>query len=138
LKFRSNPDRAIPKEQDMAIPADRKYSGARQWALAGSDGAIAVGITHHAQDLPGDLVLVESQAMGHKLKMGEQRGVVESVKPASDVYAIISGEVPAVNGEPDTARRKSTRMLTRPGYSNSNPPINPNWRGCWTPKLIKS
>jgi glycine cleavage system H protein len=90
----------------MAIPADRRYSETHQWARAGSDGTVAIGITHHAQDLLGDLVFVESPAMGRKLKMGEQCGVVESVKSVSDIYAPISGEVSAVNGDLDTAPEK--------------------------------
>ena len=90
----------------MAIPADRRYSDAHQWALPGSDGIITVGITDHAQELLGDLVFVESPAVGRKLKMGEQCGVVESVKSASDIYAPVSGEVVAVNGELDTAPEK--------------------------------
>ena len=88
------------------IPADRKYSDNHQWAQSGSDGVITVGITHHAQDLLGDLVFVEPPDVGRKLKMGEQCGVVESVKSASDIYSPVSGEVSAVNGELDTAPEK--------------------------------
>ena len=90
----------------MAIPADRRYSETHQWARADSDGDITVGITHHAQDLLGDLVFVASPAISRKLKTGEQCGVVESVKSASDIYAPISGEVSAVNSDLDTAPEK--------------------------------
>jgi glycine cleavage system H protein len=90
----------------MAIPADRRYSETHQWARADSTGAIAVGITHHAQELLGDLVFVESPAIGRKLKMAEQCGVVESVKSVSDIYAPVSGEVSAVNSELDTTPEK--------------------------------
>jgi glycine cleavage system H protein len=90
----------------MTIPVDRRYSETHQWALAGSDGVISVGITHHAQDLLGDMVFVESPPIGRKLKMGEQCGVVESVKSASDIYAPVSGDVTAVNGELNTAPEK--------------------------------
>jgi glycine cleavage system H protein len=99
-------DRTQCKEQDMGIPADRRYSETHQWALAGNDGAVAVGITHHAQDLLGDMVFVESPAIGRRLKMGEQCGVVESVKSASDIYAPMSGAVSAVNGDLNTAPEK--------------------------------
>ena len=90
----------------MSSPADRKYSATHQWARVGEDGAVAVGITHHAQELLGDLVFVESPAKGRRLRMGEQCGVVESVKSASDIYAPISGEVYAVNAVLDTAPEK--------------------------------
>ena len=94
------------------IPADRRYSDNHQWAQSGSDGVITVGITHHAQDLLGDLVFVEPPALGRKLKMGEQCGVVESVKSASDIYAPVSGEVTGVNGDLDIAPEK----INQDGY----------------------
>jgi len=90
----------------MDIPADRRYSQTHQWARLGSDGSVAVGITHHAQDLLGDMVFVESPPVGRKLKTGEQCGVVESVKSASDIYAPLSGEVSAINRDLDTAPEK--------------------------------
>jgi len=90
----------------MAIPADRRYSESHQWARTDSGGAVTVGITHHAQDLLGDLVFVEGPAHGRKPKMGEQCGVVESVKSASDIYSPVSGEVSAVNGDLDAAPEK--------------------------------
>jgi glycine cleavage system H protein len=90
----------------VTIPADRRYSETHQWARAGSDDAVAVGITHHAQDLLGDLVFVENPAIGRNLKMGEQCGVVESVKSVCDIYAPVSGEVSAVNGDLGTAPEK--------------------------------
>lgn len=62
------------------------------------DGDVgAVGITDYAQCQLGDVVFVELPAVGKQTKPGEQAGVVESVKAASDVYAPISGEVVEVN-----------------------------------------
>jgi len=90
----------------MTIPGDRRYSESHQWARADVDGAILVGITDHAQGLLGDLVFVESPAVARNLKMGEQCGVVESVKSASDIYAAVSGAVSAVNIDLDTAPEK--------------------------------
>jgi len=74
--------------------------------MTGTDGVVAVGITHHAQDLLGDMVFVESPAVGRELKKGEQCGIVESVKSASDIYAPVSGVVSAVNSEIATAPEK--------------------------------
>jgi len=90
----------------MSIPANLKYTDSHEWARPESDGSVTVGITHHAQDLLGDLVFVENPAVGRKLKKGEECGVVESVKAASDIYAPISGEVVAVNGDLETAPEK--------------------------------
>ena len=81
----------------MSIPADLKYTKSHEWAKVEADGTVTVGITHHAQDLLGDMVFVENPTVGRKLTQGEECAVVESVKAASDVYAPIAGEVVAVN-----------------------------------------
>ena len=63
------------------------------------DGDVgAVGITDYAQKQLGDVVFVELPEVGKQTKPGEQAGVVESVKAASDVFAPIAGEVLEVNG----------------------------------------
>lgn len=90
----------------MSIPADLRYSDSHEWARLEPDGNVSIGITHHAQDLLGDLVFVENPAVGRTLKKGEECGVVESVKAASDIYAPISGEVVAVNPELESAPEK--------------------------------
>lgn len=56
-----------------------------------------VGITDFAQCQLGDVVFVELPEIGKATKSGDQAGVVESVKAASDVFAPISGEVVEVN-----------------------------------------
>ncbi len=81
----------------MTIPTDLKYTKSHEWVRAEADGTVSVGITHHAQDLLGDMVYVESPDVGRTLAAGEECAVVESVKAASDVYAPIAGEVVAVN-----------------------------------------
>ena len=83
----------------MSIPADLKYTKSHEWVRVESDGTLSVGITHHAQDLLGDMVFVENPAVGRSLKAGEECAVVESVKAASDVYAPIAGEVIAANAD---------------------------------------
>jgi glycine cleavage system H protein len=90
----------------MSIPADLKYAATHEWARKETDGTISIGITHHAQDLLGDMVYVENPQIGRKLSKGEECAVVESVKAASDIYAPVSGEVVAVNGELDEAPQK--------------------------------
>ena len=58
-----------------------------------------IGITNHAQEQLGDVVFVEVPEVGKKVKAGEQAAVVESVKAASEIYAPVSGEVIAANGD---------------------------------------
>lgn len=80
------------------IPADLRYAATHEWARLENDGIVTVGITDHAQEALGDVVYVELPEIGRTLRAGEQAGVVESVKAASDIYAPVSGEVVAVNG----------------------------------------
>lgn len=83
----------------MTTPANLKYTKSHEWVRQEADGTVTVGITHHAQELLGDLVFVETPAVGRALKQGEECAVVESVKAAADVYAPLSGEVIAANPE---------------------------------------
>lgn len=83
----------------MTTPESLKYTEAHTWLRAESDGTFAVGITFHAQDSLGDIVFVEVPAAGRKVKQGEQVGVVESVKAASDIYAPLSGEILESNAD---------------------------------------
>ena len=41
----------------MSNPADLKYTASHEWVKTESDGTISVGITQHAQELLGDMVL---------------------------------------------------------------------------------
>ncbi|BEV71881.1 MULTISPECIES: glycine cleavage system protein GcvH [unclassified Paludibacterium] len=79
------------------IPSDLKYVASHEWLRLGADGVITVGITHHAQELLGDIVFVELPQVEAALAADEQAGVVESVKAASDVYCPIAGTVVEVN-----------------------------------------
>ncbi len=47
----------------------------------------------------GDVVFVELPGVGDSLAAGDEAGVVESVKAASDIYAPVGGEVIAVNAQ---------------------------------------
>lgn len=74
------------------------YTAEHEW-IAVDGGVATIGITEHAQEQLGDLVYVELPQIGRTVAKGEETVVVESVKAASDVYAPVSGEVVAVNGE---------------------------------------
>ena len=90
----------------MSTPANLKYTASHEWVRREADGTISIGITQHAQELLGDMVFVETPAVGRKLKAKEECAVVESVKAAADVYAPVAGEVTAVNSELDSAPEK--------------------------------
>ena len=80
------------------IPGELRYLSSHEWVRLEEDGETAtVGITDHAQDLLGDVVFVELPELDSVIAAGEEAGVVESVKAASDIFSPISGTVIEVN-----------------------------------------
>lgn len=80
----------------MNHPSDLKYASTHEWVKIEGD-LVVTGISDHAQDALGDLVYVEMPEVGQQVTAGEQAGVVESVKTASDIHAPVSGVVVEVN-----------------------------------------
>lgn len=80
----------------MNHPSELKYARTHEWVKIEGD-LVITGITDHAQDELGDLVYVETPEVGNQVTAGEQAGVVESVKTASDIHAPVSGTVVEVN-----------------------------------------
>lgn len=77
-------------------PKNLKFTETHEW-LDASDDDMIIGITDHAQQLLGDMVFVELPQVGDEIQAGDELGVLESVKAASDFYAPISGVVVAIN-----------------------------------------
>lgn len=82
----------------MTIPEDLRYSKEHEWARKEGD-VVRVGITHFAQDQLGDVVYVDLPAAGARVERMQPFGEVESTKSVSDLYAPLTGEVVAANGE---------------------------------------
>jgi glycine cleavage system H protein len=78
-------------------PAELRYVSSHEWVRVEEDGTATIGITNHAQEALGDVVFVELPEVGAQLGAGDEAGVVESVKAASDIYAPIGGEIIAIN-----------------------------------------
>ncbi|KJS06049.1 MAG: glycine cleavage system protein H [Gammaproteobacteria bacterium BRH_c0] len=85
------------------LPKELRYLETHEWVRNEGDGTATVGITDHAQEALGDVVFVELPEVGQTLNAGEEAGVVESVKAASDIFAPVSGEVIAINEELEDA-----------------------------------
>lgn len=80
------------------IPGELRYLSSHEWVRLEEDGeTVTVGITDHAQDLLGDVVFVELPEVDAVITAGEEAGVVESVKAASDIFSPVSGTVIEVN-----------------------------------------
>ena len=78
------------------IEPNYKYTDSHEWVLLEGNTA-TIGITDHAQELLGDLVYVELPEVGVDVAAGDEAGVVESVKAASDVYSPVTGKIVEIN-----------------------------------------
>ena len=96
------------------IPADLRYAASHEWARLEADGSVTVGISDHAQEALGDVVFVELPEVGKQLAAGQEAGVVESVKAASDIYAPIAGQVGAIN----EALSDAPELVNQDPYAN--------------------
>lgn len=79
------------------IPSNLRYAKTHEWIRLEDDGTAYVGISDHAQDAMGDLVYVQLPDTGVPVSTGDEVGVVESVKAASDIYSPVDGEIVEVN-----------------------------------------
>ncbi|MEM9632671.1 MAG: glycine cleavage system protein GcvH [Pseudomonadota bacterium] len=72
------------------------YSEEHEWITVEGDTA-TVGITAHAAEQLGEIVYVEQKDGGDTFEKGDEIGVVESVKAASEIYAPVDGEILEAN-----------------------------------------
>ena len=80
----------------MNVPSELKYTTSHEWVRV-EEGVAVVGITDFAQDQLADLTFVELPTVGDEVGAGDEVGVVESVKAASDIYAPVGGAIVEVN-----------------------------------------
>ncbi len=90
--------------------SNTKYSEDHEWISVEGDVA-TIGITNHAQEQLGDVVFVELPDVGSSVSKGEDAGVIESVKAASELVAPVSGEVVETNDA----------LMDEPGKVNEDP-----------------
>jgi len=93
------------------VPEHLWYTKDHEWAKIEGTRA-RVGITDHAQHELTDVVYVELPPVGKVVRRGEEVGVVESVKAASEVYAPVSGRVVEVN----TALENKPELVNQEPY----------------------
>lgn len=87
-----------------------KFTETHEW-INTEASEMTIGITNHAQKLLGDLVYVELPEVGKEVQAGDEIGVVESVKAASDFYAPISGTISEINQQ----------VISNPALVNTDP-----------------
>ena len=94
------------------VPDNLSYTKEHEWLSLDDDGNVKVGITDHAQDALSDVVFVELPEIGSSFSKGYPMAVAESVKPASDIYAPVSGKVVSVN----TKLEESPELINESPY----------------------
>lgn len=72
------------------------YTEDHEWITVDGDTA-TIGITKHAAEQLGEVVFIELQDAGESFAKGDEIGVVESVKAASDIYAPVTCEILEAN-----------------------------------------
>jgi glycine cleavage system H protein len=73
-----------------------RYTNEHFWVRLEEGGGAIAGITNHAQDTLGEIVVVDVQTQGRQLENAVV-GVVESVKTASDLHMPLDAEIVEVN-----------------------------------------
>jgi glycine cleavage system H protein len=73
-----------------------KYTKDDEWVKVEGEEA-TIGITDYAQDALSDIVYLELPDVGDSFSEGDEFGVVESVKAASDLFMPVDGEITAIN-----------------------------------------
>ena len=72
------------------------YSEEHEWMTVEGDIA-TIGITQHAADQLGEVVFIEQKEADDEFEKGDEIGVIESVKAASEIYAPVDGVVVEAN-----------------------------------------
>ncbi len=91
--------------------ASLRYAKSHEWAAV-TDGIATVGITRFAVDQLTDVTYLELPKVGKTLAVGDEIGVIESVKSTSPIYAPVAGEVIEVN----SAAVKDTGLINDDPY----------------------
>lgn len=82
--------------EGYVFPDDLWYDKNHFWARIEGD-TVVMGTTDFAQKLAGDIGYVEIPEEGQKVQQGKPFGSIESGKWVGRIYAVLSGEVSAVN-----------------------------------------
>lgn len=90
-----------------------KYASSHEWIKVEGNVGI-IGISDYAQDSLGNIVFLDVPEVGDVFNKGDEFGVLESVKAASDLYLPVGGEVIDVNLE----LVDSPELLNESAYDN--------------------
>ena len=97
----------------MRVPENLLYSKDHEWIrVEGTKGFI--GISDYAQHHLGDIVYIELPEADGEVSIGEDLGVIESVKAVATLFTPASGVISQVNEELE----ESPELLNQDPYEN--------------------
>lgn len=98
---------------EYELPDNLRYTADHEWLRRDDDSPdeVTIGITEFAQEQLGDVVYLELPADGTALTAGEPFGEIESAKTVAELFAPVSGQLIASNGE----------LVDRPELVNESP-----------------
>lgn len=76
----------------MANPTDRRYAKTHEWAKP-EGNRVTVGITAFAVEQLTEPTFLELPPVGKTVAVGDELGIIESVKSTSPIYAPVAGTV---------------------------------------------
>lgn len=85
----------------MTFPSNCKYTKDHEWLRLESGNIAYIGITDFAQGELGDLVYVETSAVGTTVAAHTVFGAVEAVKTTSDLYMPVTATILEANAALD-------------------------------------
>ena len=103
---------------DTIIHEDLRYTKDHEWIKRDENDhdLVIIGITDYAQQTLGDIVHVEIPGVGDQVEEGNELGVIESAKSASEVYIPISGKIIEVNCSLDKHPEKINESTYEDGW----------------------
>lgn len=77
-------------------PSNLKYAESHEWSLL-EGNIVTVGVTKFAVEQLTEPTFLEMKKVGLHVKMGDEIGIIESVKSTSSIYAPVQGTIVEVN-----------------------------------------
>ena len=104
----------------MKVIPNLKYTDKHEWVKI--DGEFAyIGITAYAQNQLGEVLFVEMPEVGDELNQGEEYGVVESSKVASEEHIAILVSLPSDNEAWSSSKKKESFLASTSPALNEDP-----------------
>lgn len=100
------------------VPENYRYTKDHEWVQRDENDhdVVIIGITDYAQNALGDIVHVEIPGVGERYEAGDELGVIESAKSASEVYAPLAGKIIEVNCSLDRHPEKVNESVYEEGW----------------------